>query len=116
MSGKVQNERKKIAGNNAKKRESRNERHRPAYSTRCGLVNHNGRRTSCPTEIQVKHGRHGQLSGIRGQYTFSNAKIESDSGVTIGDLNSRIDSIREAADETLQPGVVLGVQPERCCV
>ena len=59
-----------------------------------------------PTEIQVQLGDTVSYQVSSGQYT-SNAKIESDSGVTIGDLNSRIDSIREAADETLQLGVVL---------
>lgn len=107
VSGKVQNERKKIAGNNAKKRSQGMKGTGRAYSTRCGLVNHNGRGYELPTEIQVQLGDTVSYQVSSGQYTFDNAKIEEDSGVNIGDLNSRIDSIREAADETLQPGVVL---------
>ena len=107
VSGKVQNERKKIAGNNAKKRDEGMKGIGRAYSTRCGLVSHNGQLYELPTEIEVNLGDRVAYQVSSGQYTFANSRIDSGSGVQIGDLNSRIDSIREAADETLQLGVVL---------
>ena len=107
VSGKVQNERKKIAGNNAKKRSQGMAGVGRAYSTKCGLTHHNGQHYSLPAEIQVNLGDTVVYEVGSGQFDFSNAKIDSDSGVNIGDLNSRIDTIRESADETLQLGVVL---------
>ena len=107
VSGKVQNERKKIAGNNAKKRDEGMKGTGRSYSTKCGLTHLNGTAYEYPTEVQVQMGDKLSYQISSGQFTYSNAKIEEESGVSIGDLNSRIDSIREAADETLQPGVVL---------
>ena len=103
----MQNERKKIAGNNAKKRSQGMAGVGRAYSTKCGLTHHNGQHYSLPAEIQVNLGDTVVYEVGSGQFDFSNGKIDSDSGVNIGDLNSRIDTIRESADETLQLGVVL---------
>ena len=106
VEGKVQNERKKIAGNNAKKRSEGMKGTGRAYSVKCGVVNHNGRDYTDPTELECNIGDAIVYKIQPGAFTFDNAKIEEDSGVAIGDLNSRIDSIREAADEALQIGVI----------
>lgn len=107
IDNKVQNERKKIAGNNAKKRADGMRGTGRAYGTRCGLVSLNGQQFQLPTEVEVNIGDNVAYQISSGQYDFDNSIIGDDSGVQIGDLNSRIDSIREAADETLQLGVVL---------
>lgn len=107
IDGKIQNERKKIAGNEAKKREDGMKGIGRAYSCKCGVIGINGSNSDLPIEVDCQLGDELTYEIAPGQFTFDNAKIVEDSGVTIGDLNSRIDSIRESADELLQTGVVL---------
>ena len=107
IDGRVQNDRKKIAGNNAKRREEGMTGTGRAYSNKCGVVAHNGAVYEYPTEVEA------QLDDVLlyrikgGQFSFKNSRIESESGVQIGDLNSRIDGLRESIDDLLQVGVVM---------
>ena len=105
----ARNERKKIAGSGADTRQDGMKGTGRAYSTKCGVVGINSSRPSLPTEVQANMGDilHYQVQG--GQFDFDNTGIGDNSGVAIGDLNSRIDSLREEVDDMLQIGVVLAM-------
>lgn len=109
VEGKVQNERKKIAGSAANTREEGMDGVGRAYSNKCGVVSHNGNSYNTPTELECNLDDVLVYRIKSGQFTFENAKIVEDSGVQIGDLNSRIDGIRETVDDLMQIGVVFAM-------
>lgn len=95
-------ERLKIAGKEADDRKQGMPGLGRAYSTRMGLVGVNGGEVELPTVVTVSKGDYltYRISGAK----FKNGELgfPSKYGVTADDLNSQVNSFREAADDALQ--------------
>ncbi len=103
----IQTQRKKIAGEESKKREDGMKGIGRAYSNKCGVVAYNGNSYSLPTEItNVNLGDTITYRVDGGQFNYENAKLNPDAGVGIEDLNSTTNTTRERVDDALQPGEV----------
>ena len=103
----IRTQRKKIAGEGGKNRDSGMAGIGRAYSTKCGVIAFEGKVYELPTEIEnVKLGDRITYRIDGGQFDFDNTKLDEDAGVGIENLNSTCNTMRERADELLQLGEV----------
>ena len=101
--------RRKIAGQGAEDRDQGMPGIGRPYSTKCGLVAHNGTTYELPTELDVNIGDELIYRIQAGEGSYGDYKIDEDSGVKIEDLNQTMNSIRERADDLLQVGEVFTI-------
>jgi hypothetical protein len=103
----IQSQRKKIAGEEGKTRDSGMRGIGRPYSNKCGVVAFNGNEYRLPTEIaEVNLGDRITYRISGGQFDYDNTSLNADSGIGIQDLNSTTNTTRERADDLLQPGEV----------
>jgi hypothetical protein len=103
-SGRILEERKKVAGPKANARDAGMPGVGAGYSPCMGLIQHNGNAPSTPTEVICKVGDTVDFFISERRFTRDDLNIDGSSGVDMADVNNALRSAREAADSILQLG------------
>lgn len=103
-SGRIREERKKIAGPQADARDAGMPGVGAGYSPCMGLINYNGTASDTPTEVVCKVGDTVDFYISERRFTKEDLNIDGASGIDMADVNNALRSARETADSILQLG------------
>lgn len=103
-SGRISDERKKVAGTQADAKDQGMPGVGAGYSPCMGLISHNGNYPSTPTEVICSVGDTVEFFIDKRQFQKADLNLAASSGVDMEDVNNALHSAKEVADSVLQLG------------